>query len=248
MSPKTSRQLNLLCSALHYPFCTGCIYLFAVVMGRKTERHSAPRTRARVRNAVLRLSLPDIFSVTRATGPVVSCLCSSMACAFNGVPADAQVPSEENPQDVAKASSSPDEITDAETQSVAEEKNAAAKKILPPSKKRKKRRRRQVRRQKRNESVGHLKKKKLPSLTGKRRGAASAAAILNTSPTRLATARPTSPAAPLPQVDVEKSGSVGDQGHEPPPPTLTLRRGWWFWLRPEVNDHYLRGQSVTKID
>ena len=71
---------------------------------------------------LLRLSLPEIFFVTCAPGGVVFCLCLLMACAFNGAPAYAQVPSEENPSRRRESFTEPGQITDAEAQSVAEEK------------------------------------------------------------------------------------------------------------------------------
>jgi hypothetical protein len=52
----------------------------------------------------------------------------------------------------------------------------------------------------------------------------------------------------VPQVNIEKSGFVGDQGLEPPPPTPAPRRRWWFWSRPEVNYRYLSRSVRNEID
>src|SRR5205814_8073612 len=68
------------------------------------------------------------------------------------------------------------------------------------------------------------------------------------SPMPLATARPTIASGTIPQVEVEKSGFIGDQGYEPPPPTPTPRRGWWFWSRPEVSYRYLSRSVRSEID
>jgi N-acetylmuramoyl-L-alanine amidase len=62
------------------------------------------------------------------------------------------------------------------------------------------------------------------------------------------TARPTIASGKVPQVEVEKSGFVGDQGYEPPPPTPSPRRGWWFWSRPDVAYHYLTRSVRSEID
>jgi N-acetylmuramoyl-L-alanine amidase len=51
----------------------------------------------------------------------------------------------------------------------------------------------------------------------------------------------------MPQVNVEKSGFLGDQGYEPPP-TPAPRRGWWFWSRPEVTYRYLSRSVRSEID
>jgi N-acetylmuramoyl-L-alanine amidase len=65
--------------------------------------------------------------------------------------------------------------------------------------------------------------------------------------TPVPTVRPPVPVSSIPQVDVEKSGFVGDQGYEPPP-TPTPRRGWWFWSRPEVTYRYLSRSVRSEID
>src|SRR5258708_1582120 len=174
---------------------------------------------------LLRLSLPEIFSVTCA--PVSRfCLCLLIACAFNGAPAYAQVSSEENPQNVAKASPSPAKSPTPKPKASPKKKKATAKKTPTPSKKKKK-----------AKASPTPSPKKLPSLTP----VPAAAEELGPrptptpSPTPVATARPTIASGTIPQVDVEKSGFVGDQGYEPPPPTPTPRRGWCLWSRPDVN-------------
>ncbi len=63
-------------------------------------------------------------------------------------------------------------------------------------------------------------------------------------PARAASAVP----ATVPQVNVEKSGFLGDQGYEPPPPTPVPRRGWWFWSRPEITYRYLSRSVRNEID
>src|SRR6478736_5782696 len=84
-----------------------------------------------------RLSLPEIFSVTCA--PVSRfCLCLLIACAFNGAAAFAQVSSEENPQNVAKASPSPAKSPTPKPKASPKKKKATAKKTPSPSKKKKK--------------------------------------------------------------------------------------------------------------
>ena len=76
---------------------------------------------------LLRLSLPEIFSVR--CGPVSRfCLCLLIACAFNGAPAYAQVSSEENPQNVAKASPSPAKSPTPKPKASPKKKKATAKK------------------------------------------------------------------------------------------------------------------------
>jgi hypothetical protein len=199
---------------------------------------------------LLRLSLPEIFSVTCA--PVSRfCLCLLIACAFNGAPAYAQVSSEENPQNVAQASPSPAKSPTPKPKASTKKKKATAKKTPTPSKKKKK--------AKASPSPSPKKKtkasptpspKKSPSLTPVPPAAEELGPrpTPTPSPTPVATARPTIASGTIPQVDVEKSGFVGDQGYEPPPPTPTPRRGWWFWSRPEVNYHYLSRSVRSEID
>ncbi|MGB8805294.1 MAG: peptidoglycan recognition family protein [Chthoniobacterales bacterium] len=61
------------------------------------------------------------------------------------------------------------------------------------------------------------------------------------------TVRPALSPGSVPQVEVEKSGFLGDQGYEPPP-SPTPRRGWWFWSRPEVAYRYLSRSVRNEID
>ncbi len=67
--------------------------------------------------------------------------------------------------------------------------------------------------------------------------------------TALSPVRAAVPVAPtiVPQVNVEKSGFLGDQGYEPPP-TPAPRRGWWLWSRPEVSYNYLSRSVRSEID
>ncbi|HEY2102516.1 MAG TPA: N-acetylmuramoyl-L-alanine amidase [Chthoniobacterales bacterium] len=68
-------------------------------------------------------------------------------------------------------------------------------------------------------------------------------------PSTVATPTPRQPFATgtIPQVNVEKSGFVGDQGYEPPP-TPAPRRGWWPWSRREVTYRYLSRAVRAEID
>ncbi|MDQ2867749.1 MAG: peptidoglycan recognition protein family protein [Verrucomicrobiota bacterium] len=52
----------------------------------------------------------------------------------------------------------------------------------------------------------------------------------------------------VPQVNVEKSGYVGEQGYVPPPTPAPRRRGWWFWSRPETNYSYLTRSVREELD
>jgi N-acetylmuramoyl-L-alanine amidase len=65
--------------------------------------------------------------------------------------------------------------------------------------------------------------------------------------TPVPTVRPSISPGSIPQVDVEKSGFVGDQGYEPPP-SPTPRRGWWPWSRPAVTYRYLSRSVRNEID
>ena len=65
--------------------------------------------------------------------------------------------------------------------------------------------------------------------------------------TAVPTVRPAISPGSIPQVEVEKSGFLGDQGYEPPP-SPTPRRGWWFWSRPDVNYRYLSRSVRNEID
>src|SRR6266550_2853159 len=197
-----------------------------------------------------RLSLPEIFSVTGA--PVSRfCLCLLIACAFNGAPAYAQVSSEENPQNVAKASPSPAKSPTPKPKASPKKKKATAKKTPSPSKKKKK--------AKTSPSPSQKKKTKASAATPSPKKSPSPTPVPSPaeelgprptptpSPTPVATARPTIASGTIPQVEVEKSGFVGDQGYEPPP-SPTPRRGWWVWSRPEVSYHYLSRSVRSEID
>ncbi len=72
---------------------------------------------------------------------------------------------------------------------------------------------------------------------------AGSAVAATPTPVRVASAIP----ATVPQVSIEKSGFLADQGYEPPP-TPAPRRGWWFWSRPEVTYRYLSRSVRREID
>jgi len=55
------------------------------------------------------------------------------------------------------------------------------------------------------------------------------------------------PSAEAPQVNVEKSGFLGDQGLEPPP-TPPPRRGFWPWPRASSTYRYLSSSVRAQID
>ena len=55
------------------------------------------------------------------------------------------------------------------------------------------------------------------------------------------------PVTEAPQVNVEKSGFLGDQGLEPPP-TPAPRRGFWPWSRAPSNYRYLTRSVRAEID
>ena len=178
------------------------------------------------------------------------CLCLLMACALNGVPAYPQVSSEETPQSVAKASPSPTKSPTPKPKASPKKKKATAEKRPTPSKKKKK--------AKASPSQSPKKKTKAsPTPSPKKSPSPTPVPPLEEplaprptptpSPTPLATARPTIASGTIPQVEVEKSGFVGDQGYEPPP-TPTPRRGWWFWSRPEVSYRYLSRSVRSEID
>src|SRR5438552_2199981 len=196
-----------------------------------------------------RLILPESFSVTGA--PLSRfCFCLLMACAFNRAPAYAQVSSEENPQNVAKASPSPAKSPTPKPKASPKKKKMTAKKTPTPSKKKKK--------AKTSPSPSPKKKtkasptpspKKSPSATPVPPPEEPLAPHPNPtpSPTSLATARPTIASGTIPQVEVEKSGFVGDQGYEPPP-TPPPRRGWWPWSKRDVTYRYLSRAVRAEID
>ena len=61
------------------------------------------------------------------------------------------------------------------------------------------------------------------------------------------TVRQALPPDTIPQVNIEKSGFLGDQGYEPPP-TPPPRRGWWPWSRRQVTSRYLSRSVRAEID
>src|SRR6476620_2191912 len=166
-----------------------------------------------------------------------------MASVLAATPASAQVSSEEKPEAVAKPSPSP-------TKSPSPGKSPSPKPKASPKKKK-----------------PTPKKKKAKASSGKKKSKASPAPSpkktpmpvspseppITPSPTPLATLMPVPTVRPalspgsVPQVEVEKSGFLGDQGYEPPP-SPTPRRGWWFWSRPEVTYRYLSRSVRNEID
>jgi hypothetical protein len=76
-------------------------------------------------------------------------------------------------------------------------------------------------------------------------------AVSSPTPTLTASATPIAgqpfSGAGVPQVNIEKSGFLGDQGYEPPPPPAP-RRGWWPWSRQEVTYRYLSRSVRSEID
>ena len=178
------------------------------------------------------------------------CVSLLIACALNGTPVYPQVSSEETPQSVAKASPSPAKSPTPKPKASPKKKKTTAKKTPTPSKKKKK--------AKASPSQSPKKKTKAsPTPSPKKSPSPTPVPPLEEplaprptptpSPTPLATARPTIASGTIPQVEVEKSGFVGDQGYEPPP-TPTPRRGWWFWSRPEVSYRYLSRSVRSEID
>src|SRR6266513_4457993 len=197
-----------------------------------------------------RLSLPEIFSVT---GAPVSRFCLSwlIACVLSGAPAYAQVSSEQTPQSVAKASPSPAKSPTPKPKASPKKKKATAKKTPSPSKKKKKAKTSpspSPKKQPKGSPAASPKQSPSPTPVPSPAEELGPRPTPTPSPTPVATARPTIASGTIPQVEVEKSGFVGDQGYEPPPTTPTPRRGWWFWSRPEVNYHYLPRSVRSEID
>ncbi len=56
------------------------------------------------------------------------------------------------------------------------------------------------------------------------------------------------PLTETPQINVEKSGFLGDQGLVEPPPTPTPRRGFWPWSRSPESYRYLSRSVRAQID
>ncbi|PYM01582.1 MAG: hypothetical protein DMF19_06040 [Verrucomicrobia bacterium] len=212
-------------------------------------RFCAANTSASCKIPLLRPSLLETFPVRCA--PVSRfCLWLLIACALNGVPAYPQVSSEETPQSIAKASPSPAKSPTPKPKASPRKKKTTAKKTPTPSKKKKK--------AKTSPSPSPKKKTKgSPAASPKKSPSPSPVPLTEEpsvpgptptpSPTPVATARPTTASGAVPQVEVEKSGFVGDQGYEPPP-TPTPHRGWWFWSRPEVSYQYLSRSVRSEID
>jgi N-acetylmuramoyl-L-alanine amidase len=178
-----------------------------------------------------------------------------MASVLAVTPASAQVSSEENPEAAAKTSPTPSKSPSPKPKASAKKKKPTPKKTPTP-----------VKKKKAKASSGKKKSKASPTPSPKESPSptpvpsAEAATPPTTgkmpvlpSPTAPAaltpvpTVRPSISPGSIPQVEVEKSGFLGDQGYEPPP-TPTPRRGWWFWSRPEVTYRYLSRSVRNEID
>ncbi len=178
------------------------------------------------------------------------CLLLLIACALSGVPAYPQVSSEETSQSVAKASPSPAKSPTPKPKASPKKKKATAKKTPTPSKKKKKAKTSpspSPKKKKKGSPTASPTKSSSPTPVPPTEEAAAPPPTPMSSPTPVATARPTIASGTIPQVEVEKSGFVGDQGYEPPP-SPTPRRGWWVWSRPEVSYHYLSRSVRSEID
>src|SRR5207248_6629457 len=169
-----------------------------------------------------------------------------MASVFAITPAPAQVSSEEKSETVAKTSPTPNKSPSPKPKASPKKKKPIRKKTPTPAKKKKGK-----------ASSGKNKSKASPSPSPKKSPSSEPVstpeAQITPSPTPLATLTPVPTVRPLispgsiPQVEVEKSGFLGDQGYEPPP-SPTPRRGWWFWSRPEVTYRYLSRYVRNEID
>jgi hypothetical protein len=169
-----------------------------------------------------------------------------MASVFAVTPASAQVSSEENPEAAAKTSPTPSKPPSPKPKPSPKKKKPTPKKTPTPAKKKKAK-----------VLSGKKKSKASPTPSPKEspspKPVASPEASIAPSPIPLATLTPVPTVRPsispgsIPQVEVEKSGFLGDQGYAPPP-TPTPRRGWWFWSRPEVTYRYLSRSVRNEID
>ncbi|PYK68358.1 MAG: hypothetical protein DME45_07860 [Verrucomicrobia bacterium] len=169
-----------------------------------------------------------------------------MASVLAATPASAQVSSEEKAEAVAKTSPSPSKSPSPKPKASPKKKKSTAKKSPTPPKK-KKAKASSAKKKSKASSTPSPKKSRTPTPVP-----ASEPSIAP-SPTPLATLTPVPTVRPaispgaIPQVEVEKSGFLGDQGYEPPP-SPTPRRGWWFWSRPEVTYQYLSRSVRNEID
>jgi hypothetical protein len=169
-----------------------------------------------------------------------------MASVLAVAPASAQILSEEQPEAVAKTSPTPSKSPSPKPKASPKKKKPTPKKTPTPAKKKKAR-----------ASSGKKKSKVSPTPSPKKspspKPVSPSEASIAPSPTPLATLTPVPTVRPsispgsIPQVEVEKSGFLGDQGYEPPP-SPTPRRGWWFWSRPEVTYRYLSRSVRNEID
>ncbi|PYL46749.1 MAG: hypothetical protein DMF40_11190 [Verrucomicrobia bacterium] len=167
-----------------------------------------------------------------------------MASVLAVTPASAQVSSEEKPE--AETSPTPSKSPNPKPKASPKKKKSTAKKTPTPAKKKKGK-----------PSSGKKKSKASPTPSPRKspspKPVSPSEAPITPSPTPLATLTPVPTVRPaispgsIPQVEVEKSGFLGDQGYEPPP-SPTPRRGWWFWSRPEVTYRYLSRYVRNEID
>jgi len=169
-----------------------------------------------------------------------------MASVLAVAPASAQISSEEKPEAVAETSPTPSKSPSPKPKASPKKKKPTPKKTPTPAKKKKAK-----------ASSGKKKSKVSPTPSPKKspspKPVSPSEASIAPSPTPLATLTPVPTVRPsispgsIPQVEVEKSGFLGDQGYEPPP-SPTPRRGWWFWSRPEVTYRYLSRSVRNEID
>ncbi|HKR52753.1 MAG TPA: N-acetylmuramoyl-L-alanine amidase [Chthoniobacterales bacterium] len=169
-----------------------------------------------------------------------------MASVLAVMPVSAQVSSEEKPEASEKTSPTP-------SKSPSPKPKASPKKKKPTPKKRPT----LAKKKKAKASSAKKKSKASPTPSPKKSPSPEPVSTSETpiapSPTPLATLTPVPTVGPsispgsIPQVEVEKSGFLGDQGYEPPP-SPTPRRRWWFWSRPEVTYRYLSRSVRNEID
>ena len=168
--------------------------------------------------------------------------CSLLFVAANGErlspshPLPRRLSSEEKSETAAKTSPDSKQIAESEAESVAQEKKADTEENANPGK--------EEEEEREKASSGKKKSKASPTPSPKKSPIAEASfaaggtnntvADATRHVTPVPTVRPSVSPGSIPQVEVEKSGFLGDQGYEPPP-SPTPRRGWWFWSRPEVD-------------
>jgi N-acetylmuramoyl-L-alanine amidase len=187
-----------------------------------------------------------------------------MASVLAATPASAQVPSEEKPEASAKTSPTPSKSPSPKPKASPKKKKPTPKKTPTPTKKKKAKTSSGKKKSKPSPTPSPTKSPSpkpvappeasiTPSTTGKMSVGPTGKTPVLPSPTATAaltpvpTVRPATSAGSIPQVEVEKSGFLGDQGYEPPP-SPTPRRTWWFWSRPQVTYRYLSQSVRNEID